>query len=95
MIVSVEYFAQAREAAGRSREMVELPQPCTVQALIDRLARERGERLASLLLGPDGRLAVGVLLAVRGRQVARPGDERPVDLRDGDEVLVMPAVSGG
>jgi MoaD family protein len=91
MIVAVEYFAQAREAAGRSRELVELPQPCTVQALIGRLVRERGERLASLLLGPDGSLAGSVLLAVRGRQVA----VATVELRDGDEVLVMPAVSGG
>jgi molybdopterin converting factor small subunit len=62
-----------------------------VQALIGRLAKERGQRLASLLLGPDGNLAASVLLAVRGRQVAAAA----VELRDGDEVLVMPAVSGG
>jgi MoaD family protein len=91
MMVAVEYFAQAREAAGRSRELVELPEACTVQALIGRLARERGERLASLLFGPDGNLAGSVLLAVRGRQVSAA----TVELHDGDEVLVMPAVSGG
>ncbi len=92
MKVTVEYFAQARHAAGVAREEVETAEPCTVQALVTELARRRGGRLASLLLTADGRLSSGVLLAVGARQV--PADE-PLPLRDGDEVLVMPAVSGG
>jgi molybdopterin converting factor small subunit len=91
MKVTIEYFAQAREAAGVVREVVETP-PCTAQALVARLAQERGGRLGSLLLTAKGRLSHGVLLVVDGCQVAA---DEPYELRDGDEVLVMPAVSGG
>jgi molybdopterin converting factor small subunit len=92
MKVTVEYFAQAREAAGVVREVIDVAVPCTPQMLITQLAQERGGRLASLLLTGDGRLSSGVLLVVGNRQV--PVDEL-LTLRDGDEVLVMPAVSGG
>jgi molybdopterin converting factor small subunit len=92
MNVTIEYFAQARDAAGVVREVVELVAPCTVQGLIVRLAQERGGRLAALVLTADGRLSSSVLLAVGERQV--PADQ-PLPLCDGDQVLVMPAVSGG
>jgi molybdopterin converting factor small subunit len=92
MKVTIEYFAQAREAAGVVREVVETAAPCTAQALVVRLARERGGRLAELLLTGDGRLSASVLLAVGDRQVRA---DQPLELRDGDEVLVVPAVSGG
>ena len=92
MKVTVEYFAQARAAAGLVREIVEVPAPCTAQALVARLARDRGNRLAALLLTEDGQLSGSVLLAVGERQVF---SNEPLALSDGDEVLVMPAVSGG
>jgi MoaD family protein len=92
MLITVEYFAQAREAAGRAREQVELAAPGTVAALVERLAGDHGGRLAGLLLGGAGRPAPSVLVAVGGRQVH---PDAAAELHDGDEVLVVPAVSGG
>ena len=92
MIVRVEYFAQAREAMGQPREEVELAPRATVAALLDRLAQDHGGRLAALLLGPDGRPAPSVLVSVGGQQVRT---DTAAELHDGDEVLVIPAVSGG
>lgn len=91
MIVMVEYFGPARDAAGRARESVEFVPPCPAVELVERIARERGGRLASLLL-IDGRLSHSVLLSVGDRQIGRDED---VLLRDGDEVLIIPPVSGG
>ena len=89
MRVTVEFFGPAREAAGLARLGVDCDPPCTAQELVARIARERGGRLANLLLHDD-RLARSVLVAVNDRQATDP-----VPLQDGDEVTVIPPVSGG
>ena len=89
MRVTVEFFGPAREAAGMARVGIDCDMPTTAQDLVIRLAREHGGRLARLLLAAD-RLAPSVLIAVNDRQA-----ESPVPLKDGDEVAVIPPVSGG
>ena len=89
MRVTVEFFGPAREAAGQARLPVDCDGPVTAPDLVARLARERGGRLAHLLLAHD-RLAPSVLVAVNDVQV--PG---PAPLKDGDEITVLPPVSGG
>ena len=88
MQVTIEYFGPARDAVGVSRETLDC-EAATAHELVERVARERGGRLASLLL-QDGRLAKSVLVAVNDRQVS--ADEV---LRDGDVVSIIPPVSGG
>ncbi|HJZ89583.1 MAG TPA: MoaD/ThiS family protein [Gemmataceae bacterium] len=91
MRVTVEYFGAAREAAGLAREAIEYDPPCPAAELVARVARNRGGRLAQLLLA-DNRLSPSVLVAVGDRQVT--ADDR-VLLRDGDEITVIPPISGG
>ena len=91
MIATIEYFGPARDAAGSARESIEFVPPCPAVEFVERIARERGGRLASLLL-IDGRLSRSVLLSVGDRQVGR---DDAVLLQDGDEVLIIPPVSGG
>jgi molybdopterin converting factor small subunit len=89
MRVTVEFFGPAREAVGESRLGVDCDSSATAQDLVARLARERGGRLAHLLLADD-RLAPSILIAVNDVQAAGP-----VPLKDGDEITVLPPVSGG
>lgn len=89
MRVTVEFFGPAREAAGAARLGIDCEMPCTAQDVVARLAGERGGRLAHLLLA-DGRLAPSVLVAVNDREAAGP-----TPLKDGDEITVIPPVSGG
>ena len=89
MRVTVEFFGAAREAEGAARLGIDCDPPTTAQDLVARLARARGGRLARLLLHAD-RLAPSVLIAVNDRQAAEP-----VPLKDGDEITVIPPVSGG
>ena len=89
MRVTVEFFGPAREAAGAARLGIDCEMPTTAQDVVRRLARDRGGRLAYLLLHDD-QLAPAVLIAVNDRQVTDP-----VPLRDGDEITVIPPVSGG
>ena len=89
MRVTVEFFGPAREAVGQSRLAVECEPPATAQDVVARLARERGGRLAKLLLAGD-RLSPSVLIAVN--DVQSTGSE---PLREQDEITVLPPVSGG
>jgi len=89
MHVTVEFFGPAREAAAAARLAIDCDGPCTAQDLVARLAREHGGRLAHLLLTDNG-LAATVLIAVNDVQAAGP-----VPLQDGDEIALIPPVSGG
>ena len=81
MKIELLYFAILRERAGRDSETVELPAGETVSALLGRL----GERGAALK-GLEGRVQVAV-----NQQMVPPSHV----LADGDEVALIPPVSGG
>lgn len=78
--VHVRFFGPAVEMAGASERVLDLPPFETLGALAGRLAAAHGQ------LGQT----VGVRLAVNRKYV-------PLDyvMRDGDEVAVIPPVSGG
>jgi molybdopterin converting factor subunit 1 len=80
--VTVLLFAAAREAAGTAKETLDLPAGSTVAELAEMLAGRYGESLGAVLR----RSAVWV----NGEPVP-PGTA----LRAGDEVAVLPPVSGG
>jgi len=81
MQIQVLFFGVLRDLAGRSSETLDLPEGARVQAVLSHYARRMG-RLEALL--PS--LAVSV-------NQEYSGIERP--LQAGDEVALLPPVSGG
>ena len=81
MRVTVLFFAGARERAGIGRVDVELEPGSSLDDAID-------SALASV--GRDGVLSSNVMLARNGVYV-----DRSDQLKDGDEIAVIPPVSGG
>jgi len=82
MVVSVRLFAMLREAARRDELDVELADGATAGDLVDAVARDAG--LGAVV--QPGRVVVAV-----NREYVRAGHR----LRDGDEVALIPPVSGG
>ncbi|GGM67370.1 hypothetical protein GCM10007108_01800 [Thermogymnomonas acidicola] len=81
MKVTVRYFADYREAAGTEREEVEVPAGASLADVI----RIAGEMHPGLNVDPR-RSFLSINAEFR----------RPEDIvRDGDEVAIMPMVSGG
>jgi len=82
--VRVRFFAAARESAGCATMDLAVPAPASVRALIRDLAARGGAALTQVLEAPGTRVAV---------------NQEIVDLdhpvRDGDEVAVLPRVTGG
>jgi molybdopterin converting factor small subunit len=92
MKIHVEYFAQARGAAGCSSESVELASNATLLSLVEILAAQRGAKLASLLLNSDGSLSRQVMFTVGDSQISPTA---VVNLAHGDRVTIVPPISGG
>jgi molybdopterin synthase catalytic subunit len=81
MTVTVLFFAQARERAGRARAALELPEDASLAELTSQLRREYpglAELFPTLAIAVDGELV-------------RPEHR----LREGAEVALLPPVSGG
>jgi molybdopterin converting factor small subunit len=92
MKIRVTYAAQAKVAAGRDSEEIELDEPISVHDLVVRLARQHGAAFGRLAL--DGRgCPHPALLVVVGDEQVRPGDHRL--LKAGDGVTILTPISGG
>ena len=83
-MLRVLYFASLREAFGRDREELALPQTATVAGLIDCL-RGRGGAWSEKL-APDRRWRVAVNQDMATLDAA---------IADGDEIAIFPPVTGG
>lgn len=81
--VNVLYFARLREAFGRERESIELPDGATADTLLA-LLRARGNPWAQELGERPFRVAVNQQMV---------GQDAP--LASGDEVAIFPPVTGG
>ena len=81
MTIEVLFFAVLRERAGRERETIDLPADATAGQLMDLLVQRHPG-----FAGIEGR----VQLAVNRQMVPRAHA-----LADGDEVALIPPVSGG
>lgn len=92
MKVSVNYAAQAREAAGVAGETVELSGGGSMGDLLRCLVERRGERFRDLVLDGGGRPRPFILAFVGDEQV-RWDSARA--LREGDVVSILSPISGG
>lgn len=92
MKVTVRYLAQAREAAGRASEELELDGATTVHDFVVRLARQNGSAFARMALDGAGCPHPSLLVVIGDEQV-RPGDARK--LKAGETVTIMTPISGG
>ncbi|MEM2003242.1 MAG: MoaD family protein [Nitrososphaerota archaeon] len=65
----------------------------TVRDLIDKLITKYGKNLASRLLDENGKIRRFINIYVNDKNVRV--DETELKLKDGDQILILPAVSGG
>lgn len=81
MKVTVLYFASCRDMAGKAEETQEIPRGSTARDLLEALIQKH-----PLLAGLEANLAVSI-----NQEYA----EKDAPLADGDEVALIPPVSGG
>ena len=92
MRVTVNYTAQAQDAAGTASEHVDLSDGQTVRDLLVKVSEQHGDRLRTVLVGGDGK-PHGAVLVVVGYEQVRANDPR--GLKEGDVISILTPISGG
>jgi len=91
--VHIIYHNMLRRRTGVERETIELPAGASLYGTLENVAARYGSHLREMLFAPDGTVA-NHLVVFRNGQLARE-DARTVQLVDGDELMLFPAISGG
>jgi len=90
--VTINYFAQVRQAAGIESERLSLDDGVDIQTALSELAQGHGHDFRALVLDQAGAVRPGLLTVVNGQSVPSP-QRHP--LADGDEISLISAVAGG
>ncbi|MCC6042775.1 MAG: MoaD/ThiS family protein [Candidatus Verstraetearchaeota archaeon] len=93
MKVKVKFFALLREAAGTKELEEELEEGATVRGLLERLGDKLPKRFRELVF--EGREVSRNVIILVNRRGIRELDGLETKLKDGDEVALLPPVSGG
>ena len=91
--VTVHYYNMLRRITGLAREELKLTEGVGVNGALRCLADRHGPAFAELLFSPSGELASHLVIFVN-EQLIVSGEPVPT-LADGDEVKLLPAISGG
>jgi len=91
--VKVKFFALLREAAGTKELEEEVEEGTTVRGLLERLSNKLPSRFRGLVF--DGQEITKNLIILVNRRGIRELNGLETRLKDGDEVALLPPVSGG
>ena len=91
--VTVHYYNMLRRLTGLAHEELRVAEGAEVRAALRSLADRHGLAFAELLFSPSGELASHLVVFVN-EQLVVSGGPLPV-LADGDQVKLLPAISGG
>lgn len=92
MYVTLTGTGTLRQLVGGKPMTLDLPDGAGVRMALDTVKEQLGNAGARLV-GDGGGLRSGILLFVNEEMVRGGGED--VRLRDGDELILVPAVSGG
>lgn len=90
-MIKLEYFAQAKQAAGCESDEFDSDSAQTLEQLISKSC-ERHDRLGDVLLR-DGELAPWIIVSINGN--ASSSEAASVPVADGDTVRLISPISGG
>jgi len=92
MQVTLEYFAQVRQAAGVESEQVQPADGTDIVTLLTELADRHGEAFRGLVLTEAGAIRPSLVVLVNGHAVSR---DEPQPLADGDQITILSPMAGG
>jgi len=93
--VNVQTILYLSKIVGAREIEISVPNGCTLQGILENMVDTYGDELASHLFQPKSTNLLPYLrLMVNGRDIAFL-DGMNTLLKEGDEVLILPPVSGG
>ncbi len=92
--VAVRFFTTLREITGRKEELLELPKPISVDALLRELSKKYGKDFDDYVFDELGDVRGHLQVLINGRSVSTMQDLK-TQLKDADQVAILPPVGGG
>lgn len=93
--VKVTAVLDIAELLGERKQVINVPEGSRIEDLVDLLVAKHGQRLRDRLFQSNSRmLRKDVYLFLNGRHIFFLDGVKTV-LKEGDEVLIMPAAGGG
>jgi molybdopterin converting factor small subunit len=92
MLITVQYLGQLGHLADRSEESREAPEEQLLTALLHDVAAQYGEDFQSIVFDDAGHLRPSLMVLVNDAPVDKAD---PPTLRDGDQITLLAAISGG
>ena len=89
--VNIQTFANIRNIIGKKQFQI---QAQTIQDLLYQLFKKYGEILKSELLDAEGNIKLNYHIIVNGRNINLL-DGLETELKEGDTVVIIPAIAGG
>jgi molybdopterin synthase sulfur carrier subunit len=91
----VQTILDFKKIIGAREIEISVPRGCTLQGLLGKMVNTWGDELATRLFEPNSTNLIPYLrLMINGRDIGFL-DGVNTRLQDGDEILIMPPVSGG
>ena len=93
--IKVQTILDLKKIVGAREVEISVPSGCTLQVLLEKMVDSWGDKLAARLFEPNStNLFPYLRLMVNGRDIGFL-DGMNTRLKDEDEILIMPPVSGG
>ena len=92
--VTARFFATLREITGRKEEHVEFSKAVTVNSLLRQLSKKYGQEFDDYMFDELGDVRGHLQILVNGQSVTTMRGLK-TQLKDGDQVAILPPVGGG
>lgn len=92
--VAVRFFTTLREITGKKEELLELPKPISVDALLRELSKKYGKDFDDYVFDELGDVRGHLQVLINGASVSTMQDLK-TQLKDADQVAILPPVGGG
>ena len=92
--VVVKFFTSLREITGKKEELLELPKPMRVDALLRHLSKKYGKEFDDYMFDEIGDVRGHLQVLINGRSVSTMQGLK-TQLKDSDQVAILPPVGGG
>lgn len=95
MKVTLHTILGLKQIVGQRVTEIDIPDASTIEDLMTYLVDRWGDELSTRLLDPDSRAVLPYVRIMVNGQAIQFLDGLGTQLQDGDEVLILPPVSGG
>jgi len=90
--LTVHYYGQLGHAVGKACETIDCPKPISLQQMLLRLVDTHGEVVRRFVFNAEGQPSKSLMIAVNDTLVNPASAPR---LQAGDEIALLPPISGG